>query len=55
MADEFNRYNDIPFTIADPALRSLPISGTFNAADTDSFAVFLESLDGVRVERLRAG
>jgi len=30
----------------------LPISGTFNAADTDSFAAFLESLDGVRVERL---
>jgi transmembrane sensor len=52
VADEFNRYNDIPFTIDDPALRSLTISGAFNAADTDSFAAFLESLDGVRVERL---
>jgi transmembrane sensor len=52
VADEFNRYNDKPFTIDDPALRRLPISGTFNAADTDSFAAFLESLDGVRVERL---
>ena len=52
LADEFNRYNDKPFTIDDPALRRLPISGTFNAADTDSFAAFLESLDGVRVERL---
>jgi transmembrane sensor len=52
VADEFNRYNDKPFTIEDPALRRLPISGTFNAADTDSFAAFLESLDGVRVERL---
>jgi transmembrane sensor len=52
VADEFNRYNDKPFTIDDPTLRRLPISGTFNAADTDSFAAFLESLDGVRVERL---
>jgi transmembrane sensor len=52
VADEFNRYNDKPFTIEDPALRRLPISGTFNAADTDSFAAFLESLEGVRVERL---
>jgi transmembrane sensor len=55
VADEFNRYNDIPFTIDDPALRSLTISGAFNAADTDSFAAFLESLDGVRVERLPTG
>jgi transmembrane sensor len=52
VADEFNRYNDKPFMIDDPTLRRLPISGTFNAADTDSFAAFLESLDGVRVERL---
>jgi transmembrane sensor len=52
VADEFNRYNEIPFTIDDPALRRLSISGNFDAADTDSFAAFLESLDGVRVERL---
>jgi transmembrane sensor len=52
VADEFNRYNEKPFTIDDPTLRRLPISGTFNAADTGSFAAFLESLDGVRVERL---
>jgi transmembrane sensor len=52
VADEFNRYNAIPFMIDDPVLRRLSISGTFNAADTDSFAAFLESLDGVRVERL---
>jgi transmembrane sensor len=55
VADEFNRYNDIPFTIDDPALRRLTISGAFNAADMDSFAAFLESLDGVRVERLPTG
>lgn len=52
VADEFNRYNDIPFTIDDPALRHLPISGTFNTADTESFASFLDSLDGVKVLRL---
>jgi transmembrane sensor len=52
VADEFNRYNDIPFTIDDPALRRVTISGVFNAADIESFAAFLDSLDGVRVERL---
>src|SRR5260370_37283366 len=52
VADEFNRYNDKPFTIDDPPLRRLPITGPFNPADTDSFAAFLESLEGVRVDRL---
>jgi transmembrane sensor len=52
VAEEFNRYNQIPFTIEDPALRRLSISGSFDAADIDSFAAFLDSLDGVRVERL---
>jgi transmembrane sensor len=51
VADEFNRYNTVPFTIDDPGLRRLPISGAFDAADTDSFASFLQSLTGVRVER----
>lgn len=52
VAEEFNRYNSIPFTIDDPALRRLPISGAFDASDTESFAAFLQSLRGVRVERL---
>ncbi len=52
VADDFNRYNDVQFTIDDPALRRLTISGAFDAKDTESFAAFLESLDGVRVERL---
>jgi transmembrane sensor len=52
VAEEFNRYNDIPFMIDDPALRGVTISGSFNAGDADSFAAFLASLDGVRVERL---
>jgi transmembrane sensor len=52
VADEFNRYNRIPFTIDDPTLRLLPISGVFDAYDQDSFAAFLASLEGVRVEKL---
>jgi transmembrane sensor len=52
VAEEFNRYNDIVFAIEDPALRHLKISGNFAAADIGSFAAFLGSLDGVRVERL---
>jgi transmembrane sensor len=54
IADEFNRYNAIPIIIDDPGLRRLLISGAFDAADTDSFASFLQSLTGVRVERLPA-
>jgi transmembrane sensor len=52
VADEFNRYNAVPFLIDDPGLRRLLISGAFDAADTDSFASFLGSLTGARVERL---
>jgi transmembrane sensor len=52
VAEEFNRYNAVPFTIDDPALRRLPISGAFDVADVESFAAFLQSLQGVRVEKL---
>lgn len=52
IAAEFNRYNAVPFTIEDPALRRVLISGTFAASDTDSFAAFLQTLTGVSVERL---
>jgi transmembrane sensor len=51
VADEFNRYNSISITIDDAALRQLPVSGSFDARDIDSFAIFLGSLDGVRVVR----
>ncbi len=37
--------------IKDQELRSLPISGVFDAYDTDSFATFLGTLDGVQVEK----
>jgi transmembrane sensor len=51
VADEFNRYVSIPIEIDDAALRALPISGVFDANDIDSFVAFLQTLDGVRVER----
>jgi transmembrane sensor len=52
VAGEFNRYNRISFEIEDPKLRMLPVSGVFDAYDPASFAAFLGSLDGIRVERL---
>jgi transmembrane sensor len=54
VAAEFNRYGRIPIEIEDETLRSLPVSGTFDADDTDSFVAFLERLPGVRVERTPA-
>jgi transmembrane sensor len=54
VAAEFNRYGRIPIEIEDATLRSLPVSGTFDADDTDSFVAFLERLPGVRVERTPA-
>jgi transmembrane sensor len=54
VADEFNRYVSIPIEIDDAALRALPISGVFDANDIDSFVAFLQTLDGVRVERTSA-
>jgi transmembrane sensor len=51
VADEFNRYNAAQIMIEDPSLRRLPVSGVFDAADIDSFAAFLASLEGVGVTR----
>jgi len=51
VAAEFNRYNSVQFSIDDPQLRAMPISGSFDAEDVDSFAEFLRSLDGVRLQR----
>jgi transmembrane sensor len=51
VAAEFNRYNSVQFSIDDPQLRAMPISGSFDAQDVDSFADFLSSLDGVRLQR----
>lgn len=51
VADEFNRYGSTRIEVEDATLRALPISGVFDAHDIDSFVAFLQTLDGVRVER----
>jgi transmembrane sensor len=51
VAAEFNRYSRIGFVIEDDTLRALPVSGVFDAYDTDSFAAFLATLNGVVVQR----
>jgi transmembrane sensor len=54
VAAEFNRYGRIPVVIDDAALRALPVSGIFDAADTDSFEAFLQTLPDIRVEKTPA-
>jgi transmembrane sensor len=49
VAAEMNRYSPVPIEIA-PSLKSIQISGVFSTDNTDSFVVFLRSLDGVTVE-----
>lgn len=51
VAAEFNRYGTIPVEIEDAALQRLLVSGTFDAADTESFVAFLQTLPDVRVEK----
>jgi len=51
VAAEFNRYGSVAFEIDDAAVRELPISGVFDAYDTDSFAAFLQTLHGVVVQK----
>jgi len=50
VADEFNRYGRVAIEIDDETLRALRISGTFYAYDTDSFAAYLGTLNGVVVQ-----
>ena len=51
VAAEFNRYGRIEFEIDDASVRALPVTGVFDAYDTDSFAAFLDTLQGVAVQR----
>ncbi len=39
---EFNLYNEFPIEIQDAALNAINVSGSFNANDPQSFALFLE-------------
>lgn len=49
VAGEFNRYARVPVQIEDAVLRNLPVSGAFDASDTDSFVAFLRTLPDVTV------
>jgi transmembrane sensor len=51
VAAEFNRYGPVTVEIDDEALRALPISGIVDAYDTDSFAAYLATLNGVIVQK----
>ena len=51
VAAEFNRYGAVPIVVQSERLRELPISGIFNAYDTDSFVAFIGRLDGVEIDR----
>ena len=50
VAAEFNRYGAVPIVVQSERLRELPISGIFNAYDTDSFLAFIGRLDGVEID-----
>jgi transmembrane sensor len=49
VAEEFNRYGHVLVEIDEPAVRAVLVSGRFDAYDTESFAKFLQSLEGVAV------
>jgi transmembrane sensor len=51
VAAEFNRYGQIELEIDDEGVGALPVTGVFNAYDADSFVAFLETLQGVVVQR----
>jgi transmembrane sensor len=54
MADviaEFNRYNRVQVTVADPALAARPITGVFDAANLEGFLAFLQNAAPVRIDR----
>jgi transmembrane sensor len=51
VAAEFNRYGPITVEVDDESLRALPINGIVDAYDTDSFAAYLATLNGVIVQK----
>jgi transmembrane sensor len=55
VAEEFSRYSPTTIEIEDPGLRALPVSGLFDAYDIESFVTFLQTLDGVAIQRTTNG
>jgi transmembrane sensor len=52
VAAEFNRYVRIPVVVTSEQLAAVPISGSFDADDVESFLAYLQRLPGVRIERM---
>jgi transmembrane sensor len=52
VAAEFNRYARTPVDVEDAHLAALPISGAFDASDTQSFLAYVERLPGAKLQRL---
>ncbi len=48
---EFNRYNTLQLSLADPALTSLPVTASFRSDNAEGFVRLLEATAGVRAER----
>jgi ferric-dicitrate binding protein FerR (iron transport regulator) len=48
---EFNHYNRVQLTVADPALAAKPVSGVFNASDPEAFIAILQSVTTVQIVR----
>jgi transmembrane sensor len=48
---EFNRYNRVQLTVADPELAAKPVSGVFNAAEPEAFLAFLQSVTNIEIVR----
>lgn len=55
VVEEFNRYNRIQLEVRDAELVKRPISGTFSAADPESFVAFLQTVVAVNVRQDDAG
>jgi transmembrane sensor len=51
VVEEFNRYNRIQLQVRDAELAKRPISGTFSAADPESFVAFLQTVVSIRVRQ----
>jgi transmembrane sensor len=50
-AREFNRYNSEKLIIADPAVASITIDGTFPASNSQAFARVVHNALGLRIEK----
>ena len=49
VAEEFNRYGEVPIRIDDSGLRHMRVTGILSTYDTEAFIGFLRRLEGVNV------